>query len=82
MSVAFLLCLFFFFFCEITRRFKIYLWVLEKKDPAGPLTKKNRVTSDSSQIWPTGKLIDLANHLPSSSPRGVLSFTQRFFQIG
>ena len=39
----------------------------------------SELTSDSRKIWPTGKLIDLANHLPSSSPRGVLSFTQRFF---
>ena len=45
------------------------------------MTRKNCVTSDCRQIWPTGKLIDLANHLPSSSPRGILSFTQRFFQI-
>ena len=27
------------------------------------------------------KLIDFANYVPSSSPRGVLSFTQRFFKI-
>ena len=27
-----------------------------------------------------GKLIDLTKYVPSSSPRGVLSFTQRFFK--
>ena len=27
------------------------------------------------------KLIDLANYVPSSSPRGVLSFTQRSFKF-
>ena len=42
---------------------------------------KKRVTSDSLQIWPTESFkIDLAKYVFSSSSRGVLSFTQRFFK--
>ena len=47
-----------------------------KKFPAGPLTKKNRKKIALLPIPPKfGPQEDLANYLPSSSPRGVLSFT-------
>ena len=42
---------------------------------------KNRVTSDCPQNLAHRKLIDLAHYVRSSSLRGALSFTQRFFQI-
>ena len=38
---------------------------------------KNYVTSDCSQTHEHTKLIDLANHLPSSSPCGLLTVTHR-----
>ena len=49
-----------------------------KKFPAGPLTKKNRQKLRYFRFPPNlahRKLKDLANYLPSFSPREVLSFT-------
>ena len=48
------------------------------------MTRKNRKKLRYFQLPPNlahGKFIDLANYVPSSSPRGALSFTQRFFRI-
>ena len=48
------------------------------------MTRKNRKKLRYFQLPPNlvrGKFIDLANYVPSSSPRGALSFTQRNFRI-